>query len=151
MRIIPGSGADYLEIVEVWEESVRASHHFLSEEDIQYYKPLILSAYLDAVDLYCLKDEAETIHGFLGVVGQSIEMLFLAAGSRSQGLCRRLVDYARQELGARRVSVNEQNPAAVGFYEHLGFRVVDRSPVDGQGKPYPILHMALPPEQDGAA
>ena len=27
---------DYLEIVEVWEASVRATHHFLKEADIAY-------------------------------------------------------------------------------------------------------------------
>ena len=35
----------------------------------------------------------------------------------------------------------EQNPQAVGFYEHLGFRVCRRSERDEQGNPYPILWM----------
>ena len=42
-----------------------------------------------------------------------------------------------------KVDVNEQNPQALGFYQHYGFEVIDRSPLDGSGKPYPILHMAL--------
>jgi putative acetyltransferase len=40
--------------------------------------------------------------------------------------------------------VNEQNPAACGFYEHLGFVVVGRSEVDGTGRPFPLLHMRRP-------
>lgn len=44
---------------------------------------------------------------------------------------------------AIKVDVNEQNNHALGFYEHIGFKVVGRSPLDGQGEPYPILHMAL--------
>jgi putative acetyltransferase len=40
--------------------------------------------------------------------------------------------------------VNEQNPAAVGFYEALGFTVRGRSPVDGEGRPFPLLHMHRP-------
>jgi putative acetyltransferase len=39
------------------------------------------------------------------------------------------------------VDVNEQNPAARGFYEALGFVVVGRSPLDDGGRPFPILHM----------
>jgi hypothetical protein len=32
---------------------------------------------------------------------------------------------------------------ALDFYQHIGFSVTGRSPVDGQGKPYPLLHMVL--------
>jgi putative acetyltransferase len=39
--------------------------------------------------------------------------------------------------------VNEQNPQAVGFYEHIGFLITGRSTLDGQGKPFPLLHMKL--------
>ena len=37
--------------------------------------------------------------------------------------------------------VNEQNVQAVGFYRHMGFVVVGRSPTDDAGRPYPLLHM----------
>lgn len=59
--------SDYAEIVDVWEASVRATHHFLKEEDIQYFKPLILNTLLDAVELKCVKNEKKQIVGFLGV------------------------------------------------------------------------------------
>ena len=39
--------------------------------------------------------------------------------------------------------VNEQNPQARGFYEHMGFTVRERSETDDQGNPYPILRMVL--------
>lgn len=32
---------DYDELIQLWEASVRSTHHFLTEDDIQYYKPLI--------------------------------------------------------------------------------------------------------------
>lgn len=143
VQLIPAQEDDFAEIVEVWEASVRATHDFLSEEDILFFRPLILNDYLAAVDLYCLKDESGRIHGFLGVAGENVEMLFLAPQSRFRGLGRRLLAFALDELGARKVDVNEQNPAAVGFYEHMGFRVTGRSPEDGTGKPFPLLHMEL--------
>jgi putative acetyltransferase len=43
--------------------------------------------------------------------------------------------------GALAVDVNEQNEAALGFYEALGFSVVGRSPTDEAGRPFPVLHM----------
>jgi putative acetyltransferase len=39
--------------------------------------------------------------------------------------------------------VNEQNPEAVGFYLHYGFAQTGRSPLDGEGRPFPLLHMSL--------
>ncbi|WP_222705776.1 GNAT family N-acetyltransferase [Salidesulfovibrio onnuriiensis] len=141
MEIVAAAKQDHAEITDVWEASVRATHHFLSEEDILFFRPLVLNEYLAAVDLYCLKDGNGKIHGFLGVLDGKIEMLFLDPESRGKGLGRLLLTFAVETLGADKVDVNEQNPAAVGFYEHMGFRVAGRSALDGSGKPFPLLHM----------
>jgi ribosomal protein S18 acetylase RimI-like enzyme len=44
------------------------------------------------------------------------------------------------------VNENEGNDQAIGFYRHLGFRQIGRSPVDPAGNPFPILHLALQAE-----
>lgn len=80
---------------------------------------------------------------FCGVHDGNIEMLFIAADARGKGVGAMLAAYAIKEQGASKVDVNEQNEQALGFYQHIGFKVIGRSPVDGQGKPYPLLHMAL--------
>ncbi|ABC31536.1 Histone acetyltransferase HPA2/related acetyltransferase [Hahella chejuensis KCTC 2396] len=134
---------EYPEIIKVWESSVRATHDFLSEEDIQFFKPLILNEYLKAVDLRCIKNADGEILGFVGVAEKNIEMLFVAAEARGTGVGGLLLRHAIDELQAVKVDVNEQNPQAVGFYERHGFYIVGRSPVDGMGKPFPLLHMEL--------
>ncbi|MFD2248175.1 GNAT family N-acetyltransferase [Pontibacter ruber] len=134
---------DYQEITEVWEASVRATHHFLKEEDILFFRPLILNDYLKAVDLYCERDEAGSIVGFLGVADGKIEMLFIHPDSRGKGIGKKLLQFAVDTLHATLVDVNEQNTQAVDFYRHMGFVVEDRSALDSMGKPYPILHMKL--------
>lgn len=143
MRIDTVTRNEYGILVDLWEASVRATHNFLAEKDIQYFKPLILNQYLDAVELRSARNASGDILGFLGVADDKIEMLFILPERRGQGIGRQLLDYAIQEMGATFVDVNEQNPQAVGFYEHFGFRVFKRSPLDGLGKPYPILHMEL--------
>jgi len=134
---------EYKTVVEVWEASVRATHHFLKEEDIAYFKPLILNTYLDAVDLRSFRDENNTIIGFLGVADQNLEMLFIHPEHRGKRVGKILLEYAINNLNVIKVDVNEQNEQAVGFYKHCGFATKGRSELDASGKPYPILHMEL--------
>ena len=72
---------------------------------------------------------------------QSVEALFLDPQIHRQGCGRRLLQHARGLKGQLTVDVNEQNPAAVRFYEACGFVVEGRSPLDSSGLPFPILHM----------
>ncbi len=134
---------EYREVVEIWEASVRATHHFLKEEDIEYFKPLILNTYLDAVELKCFRNNDGKIVGFLGVADQNLEMLFIHPDFRGKGVGKALLDYSIQKLDVTKVDVNEQNEEAVGFYKHFGFEVIKRSELDSSGKPYPTLHMQL--------
>lgn len=135
--------SDYAQIIEVWERSVRATHYFLKEEDIQFFKPLILNQYLDAVRLFCTRNTNNDITGFLGLSDDKIEMLFIDPVVHGQGLGKELVNFAIHQHGIRKVDVNEQNEQAVGFYKHLGFQVVNRTPLDSMGKPFPILSMEI--------
>ena len=143
-NIQAASPTDYQEIVDVWEASVRATHHFLKEEDIQYFKPLILNEFLRAVNLFCIRNEQGHVVGFLGTANDKIEMLFIDPLSRGKGIGKLLLQYAIDQLGTKKVDVNEENHQAVGFYKHMGFQVVSRSDVDSMGKPYPILSLELP-------
>jgi len=143
MKLETTGKSDYSTLIEIWEASVRATHDFLQEEDIVNLKPLILEQYFDSVDLICAKDEGGKIHGFCGVLDGNIEMLFISPESRRSGTGTLLTRYAIENLGATKVDVNEQNLQALGFYKHLGFTVVGRSPLDSQGRPYPLLHMEL--------
>ncbi|OWW24478.1 GNAT family N-acetyltransferase [Zobellia sp. OII3] len=134
---------EYKEVAGVWGASVRATHHFLKEEDIAYFKPLILNTYLDAVELRCYRDENNAIIGFLGVADQNLEMLFIHPTHRGKSIGKTLLEYAINSLNVTKVDVNEQNEQAVGFYKHFDFEIIGKSQLDASGKPYPILHMKL--------
>ncbi len=140
---VKATSDQYDEITEVWEASVRATHHFLSEDDIAHFKPLVRHTYLDMVDLYVISSEELRITGFVGLSENKIEMLFLDPAYRGRGLGKHLLRFAVDSLGATLVDVNEDNAYASEFYQRMGFRVTSRSPLDPNGKPFPILHMSL--------
>jgi putative acetyltransferase len=133
----------FTEMLDVWENSVRATHEFITEDDIEFFKPIIIEQAFPSVSLRCVKGENGSILGFVGVHNSKIEMLFILNEARGTGLGTLLLKYAIENLDANKVDVNEQNPQAVGFYEHMGFKVKSRSPLDDMGKPFPILHMAM--------
>lgn len=134
---------DYPLIIDVWEQSVRATHHFLPEDYLQEIKTLLPSI-LPAIPVYVFKAENGTFKGILGVAEQKIEMLFIHPDSRGQGVGKLLTRFAIDELKANKVDVNEQNEQAVGFYLKMGFVQTGRTDTDSMGRPFPLLIMELP-------
>ncbi|PBF42163.1 GNAT family N-acetyltransferase [Clostridioides difficile] len=136
------NSTEYDEMLQVWESSVRATHDFLTEKDIESLIPLVEIGLKEVENIVCIKDN-DIIKGFIGIDKDKIEMLFIEDKYRGNGIGKKLIKYAIDKYNVRYVDVNEQNKKAVGFYIHLGFKVFDRSEIDGQGNPFPILHMKL--------
>ena len=141
LAIHPAREEDYDEITRVWEESVRATHSFVSPEDIERLRPLVREELLPKADVVYTRDDEGRISAFAGVVGDKIEMIFASPRYFDKGLGKLLFWHAVCEMGGTRLDVNEGNEKAVNFYMRQGCKVVGRSPVDGQGNPYPILHL----------
>ena len=142
LHIEPLSSSDYDEIIVVWENSVRATHHFLTEKEIAFYKPLVLKYALPSMQVWGVRIQNK-LAGFTAVSSHKTEMLFIAPEERGHGLGRQLLHYGIENYGVERLAVNEQNPQAKGFYEHMGFQVYKRTDCDEQGNPYPLLYMNL--------
>ena len=135
---------NWIELIDVWEASVRATHHFLHPEDIDYYRYRVFHEYFDLMDLYQIKDESGRIAGFSGLSEDNLEMLFIRPEMRGRGIGKRLVEHALS-LGILKVDVNEENEQALGFYRKMGYEAVVRSAVDSDNKNYPIIHMEYKP------
>ena len=131
------------ELLGAWERSVRATHLFLSDGEVRSIREYVPQALLGAAHLLVAEDEAGAPAAFMGVEDGTLEMLFIDPEERGKGLGSRLLRRGIESYGVRRLAVNEQNPRAAGFYEHMGFEVFARSETDEQGNPYPILYMRL--------
>ncbi len=129
------------QLLSVWENSVLASHHFLSSEDFDAIKKLLHSLDLSAFDIYCLTQNT-ILTGFISIAQNKIEMLFISPDYIGLGLGKRLIDHAIN-LGAVKVDVNEQNTNALAFYQKMGFEIIGRTEKDELGKGYPLLQMKL--------
>ena len=125
----------------VWENSVKATHLFLSDNEINNIKRYVPQALNDVPVLVVAENEKGEPIGFMGISGQMLEMLFIANENRGQGIGKQLLQYGVKNYAVNELTVNEQNPLAKGFYEHMGFKVYKRTELDEQGNPYPLLYM----------
>lgn len=143
MQITLAGAADAPRLFQVWDASVRATHHFLPEHGIAKLAPIVRELLHTFSPLHCVRDAAGVPFAFMGTSGAMLEMLFVDPAQRGKGAGRLLTEYAIAQLGVTEVDVNEGNVQAHGFYQRLGFRQHGRSARDGFGDPYPILHLRL--------
>ncbi len=144
LEIRPDHGpAEYPALVAIWRSAVRATHDFLDDADFARIEQALASDYFPAVALTVAERDGRPV-GFAGTLDGALEMLFVDDAVRGAGIGSALLAHVLAEQGVRRVDVNEQNPAAHGFYLSRGFVQIGRSELDGDGRPYPILHLELP-------
>lgn len=127
----------------IWEKSVRATHHFLSDEHIKMIKEYVPQALEGVEHLIVASNEVGEVTAFMGVENNRLEMLFISPEERGKGIGRQLMQYGISNYGIQELTVNEQNPQAIGFYEHMGFVTYKRTELDEEGNPYPLLYMKL--------
>lgn len=130
-------------LLKVWENSVKATHLFLSDNEIEKIKEYVPQALKEVAHLIVIENENDIPIAFMGIEGTKLEMLFIKNSERRKGLGRQLLNYGIKNYNINELIVNEQNPNAKEFYEHLGFKVYKRTELDEQGNPYPILYMRL--------
>ena len=131
------------QLLEIWEGSVKATHLFLTDGEIENIKGYVPQALKEIPHLVIAEDENGVPVAFMGIAGQKLEMLFVSAAERGKGFGKRLIRYGMETYLIKELAVNEQTPSARDFYEHMGFCVYKRTDLDEQRNPYPLLYMKL--------
>jgi putative acetyltransferase len=131
---------DGARVMEIWRRAVDATHGFLSPEDRRDIEAEV-AAFLPSASLDLAVDEADRAIGFMLLDGSHMEALFVDPDFHGSGVGRALVEVAVKRHADLSTEVNEQNLKAIGFYERLGFARCGRSAIDGQGRPYPLIHL----------
>lgn len=125
----------------LWRASVAATHSFLPPKEMDAIQPEVGAGLAAVENLAAAVDANGEFIAFMGVENRRLEMLFVAPQSIGKGVGRKLVEYGMGKYGLNELTVNKQNPSAVGFYEHLGFAPYKETVVDEQGRPYPLVYM----------
>ncbi len=112
-------------------------------EEIKNIKEYVSQALNGISNLVIVKNEIHQPIAFMGIEDTKLEMLFIKNSQRGKGIGKQLLNYGIENYNVSHLAVNEQNPNAKGFYEHIGFKIFKRSELDEQGNPYPILYMRL--------
>lgn len=133
----PDEGA---RIIEIWRGAVDATHHFLTPEDRLGIDEMVCGL-LPHAPLWLAVEENDYPLAFMLIDGGHLDTLFVDPAWRGTGICAALVQHGLMRHPKMTTDVNEQNDQAVRFYERMGFRQTGRSPIDGQGRLYPIIHL----------
>ena len=135
-RAVP---ADAPALLALWRAAVEATHHFLTPGDVDAIEAEVRGYLASDAELWAAERDGRPA-GFMGLDGDEIVSLFVDPSVHRGRVGRALMTHA-QARGATWLGVNEQNPGAVAFYERLGFTVTERSDLDSEGRPFPILTM----------
>lgn len=131
------------QLLEVWEDSVKAIHLFLSNDEIKNIKEYVSQAIGGVSHLVIIENENNQSITFMGIEDRKLEMLFIRNSKIGEGLGKKLLNYGIENYNVNELVVNEQNLNAKGFYEYIGFRTFKRTELDEQGNLYSILYMRL--------
>lgn len=133
-------------LLDLWEDSVQASHIFLTKQHIAEIKIEVKAALQSSQNIITVTDKKDFL-GFIGVENNKIEMLFVASSVFRKGIGKALLKEALErylkDYPCILVDCSEQNTQGLAFYKSLGFEKVGMSEKDSAGRDFPIVHLKV--------
>lgn len=126
------AAADLDAVAGIWLSANLDAHSFIPagywEGNYEKVKAAIAEA-----ECYVYED-AGGVEGFVGLSGDRVEGLFVAAPARSRGIGARLLGLAKALRPRLELNVYAQNARAVAFYEREGFTIASKGVDDATGQ-----------------
>lgn len=111
-------------LLKVWEKSVRATHLFLSNDEIKNIKQYVPQALNEVSHLIIIENKKRNPVGFMRIENESLEMLFITPEEREKGFEKQLIQYGIEHYAVKRLAVNEQNPKRKDFMNIWAFKFI---------------------------
>lgn len=117
IRALRTSGMD--RVASIWLETNLQAHSFIPAEywksNLEYVREALPLA---EVHVY---EDAQGVQGFIGLNGDHVEGLFVAAGMQSHGIGKQLMDHVKRRRDALTLEADRKNVDAMRFYQREGF------------------------------
>lgn len=113
---------DVNRVAEIWLETNLKAHNFISA---QYWKSNFeqVKEMLPQAEVYVYSD-GQKIHGFIGLNGEYIEGIFVSDEKQSQGIGKKLLNYAKKKQRSKLLlNVYQKNARAISFYQREKFKI----------------------------
>ena len=128
-------------LYEIWHGAVKTTHHFLSDAQFDEIAHAVKTEFLPNVAPEVLTGADDVPLAFMSMTDHNIDALFVAADERGSGIGSAFLERTMAQFDTLTLEVNEQNPTAHAFYRHHGFEDVRRTPIDQEGRPFPLIYM----------
>ena len=126
-------------LLDIWERSVKATHLFLSDGEIENIKEYVPRALMGVENLTVAENEDGQSVAFMGTESGTLEMLFIAPEERGKGLGKRLFRYGIDHLGGKRTGGQRAEPAGKGLLRAHGFSRLQTNGARRTGRPLSAL------------
>ena len=86
------------QLLDLWEDSVKATHLFLSKNEIEKIKKYVPYAISRVAHLIIIENEILKPIAFMGIEDRKLEMLFIKNSERGKGLGKQLLNYGIKNI-----------------------------------------------------
>lgn len=109
-------------VMKLWLETNIEAHDFVDES---YWRGSFdaVSEIIPTSEVYVYETDGKVI-GFIGLMENYIAGIFVDGKSRSKGIGKKLLDYAKERKNKLTLQVYQKNERAVSFYKREGFTVM---------------------------
>ena len=125
---------DLDKVSQIWLESNKEAHGFISAEYWESHLQSVKTALLQAEVYVYVNERRDEILGFIGMNGEYIEGIFVDGRARSLVIGRELLEFVKVKKDRLKLHVYVKNERAVRFYKREGFRVIRTLIDDGTGE-----------------
>ena len=116
---------DLEQIINVWYQSSKLAHPFLSSNFVEKVKSDMTNIYIPDSETWVYEVD-NLIVGFISMIDNEIGGLFVLPNNQSNGIGTKLVDFIKKEHTELEVEVFEKNNIGRAFYDKYGFEIIKK-------------------------
>lgn len=125
---------DVDEVMQIWLDTNIQAHYFIPSD---YWRTNcdMVRELLPYAEIYvCENDRTKQIDGFIGLNDNYVEGIFVKEPMQSQGIGKKLLNYAKKVKSSLKLSVYQKNEKAIKFYLREKFSLQSENVDDNTGE-----------------